>query len=64
MITSNTNNFQLLELASEKQGIKTETEEFLAPHNILTQSPPSLLEILSYRAQYQPNKQAYIFLQN
>ena len=64
MITSDTTNFKLLELASEKQGIKIETEGFFTPDGNVTQAAPSLLEILSYRAQYQPNKQAYIFLQN
>lgn len=65
MTKFHTENFEPFESISEQKGegiqIK-ENEFFISPHD--PQSLPSLLEIIKYRAEFQPNRKAYIFLRN
>ena len=59
------NGRELLRSILEKEvQTKTEKDKLITPHHHFTEAPASLLDILSYRAQYQPEEKAYIFLHN
>ena len=65
MARFDTEEFEPFESISEQkaEGIQIKENEFsIFPYD--PQSSPSLLEIIKYRAQFQPNQKAYTFLQN